>query len=327
MAQWFREEPTMTHLFKALAGALIIALAATSTLASEWSPPGPIKLLIGFRAGGGADTQARLIAEELEKRHGWQIIPEQVTGKGGLNLAAALKDAPADGTVIGMAVTETFGYNMAAASSAGMTPADFTGITTTAGFQMGVVSLSSKGWETIADAIAAAQGGAGLRFGVMSPKLADLAYLLGKAQGVEFNIVEVRGGKAVMDGVNAGDLDLGFMAGIQSKGVAAGDLVNLASALSDPLNQTPEAPTLADLGVDFTADGQFMFAAPAGLPDDARDAIAAAVTEIVNDPATGAGAMIAKAFGGPSVLSGDALQAKMVESYDAAGALLEAASE
>jgi hypothetical protein len=42
--------------------------------------------------------------------------------------------------------------------------------------------------------------------------------------------------------------------GIQAKGVAAGDLVNLASALKAPLVQTPDAPTFADLGVEFSAD-------------------------------------------------------------------------
>lgn len=316
----------MKTLLKTLGAAVAVAVAATGAMAADWTPPGPIKMMIGFRAGGGADTQARLIAEELEKRLGWEIIPEQVTGKGGLNLAAALKDAPADGTVIGMAVTETFGYNMAAADT-GMSPADFTGITTTAGFQMGVVSLSSKGWMSMADAVAAAKGGDALRFGAMSPRLADLAYLLGKAQGVEFNIIEVRGGKAVMDGVNAGDMDLGFMAGIQAKGVASGDLVNLASALSAPLNQTPDAPTFADLGVDFNADGQFMFAGPAGMPAEAVEAMSAAVSDIISNPETGAGALIARAFGGPSIVTGDALNAQLAAAYEASGALLTAASE
>ena len=78
-----------------LAGAVALgsmAMAATS-IAADWTPPGPIKLLIAFKAGGGTDTQARLIAEELEKRHGWSIQPEQLTGKGGAVLAAAMKEA------------------------------------------------------------------------------------------------------------------------------------------------------------------------------------------------------------------------------------------
>ncbi len=107
---------------------------------------------------------------------------------------------------------------------------------------MGIVSVTTTGWGSITDVIAAAKAGEELCFGMTSPKLSDLAYLLGKAQWVEFNIVQVSGGKAVMGGVNADDPDLGFVVGVQGKEVAAGDLVNVASALSAPLVQTPEAP-------------------------------------------------------------------------------------
>ena len=315
----------MKHLLKAAVAAVGFASLATSALA-EWSPPGPIKLMIAFAAGGGADTQARLIAEELEAKMGWQFIPEQVTGKGGLNLAMAIKNQPADGSVIGMVVTETLGYNMRAAN-AGVSPSDFTAITTTAGFQMGIVSQSSKGWKSMADVIEAAKGGQDIRFGVMSPKLADLAYLLGKAQGVEFNIVSVRGGKAVMNGVMAGDMDLGFMAGIQAKGVASGDLVNLASALSVPLVQTPDAPTLADLGVAYDADGYFVFIGPAGMPTEARDALAAAIGEVISTEGNKSNGLLKKAFGGPTIIAGDKMQAMAEADFDTAGKLLEAASE
>ena len=317
----------MKETLKSAALALAAAATAACVQAAEWSPPGPIKFMIGFRAGGGADTQGRLIAEELEARHGWQLIPEQITGKGGLNLAAALKGSPNDGTVIGLAVTETLGYNMAVAPESGMSPADFSGITTTAGFQMGVVAPSSKGWKSIEDMVAAAMAGEEIRFGVMSPRLADLAYLLGKAQGIDLNIVSVRGGRAVLDGVNAGDLDAGFMAGIQAPGVAAGDLVNLASALSEPLEQTPDAPTIETLGVPFNSDGQFVFIAPAGIPSDARDALAKAIAAIVTDSSTKAGQFIVKAFGGPTIIAGDELDAYLQEGFDAAGALAEAASQ
>ena len=316
----------MAHWIKTGLATLGMAAMATGAWAQDWTPPGPIKLVIAFRAGGGADTQARLIAEALEQREGWKFIPEQVTGKGGLNLANALKDAPNDGTVIGMAVTEAFGYNMAA-SRAGMTPEDFTGLATTAGFQMGIVARSETGWQSFDDMIAAARDGRQIRFGVMSPKLADLAYLLGRAQDVDFNIVSVKGGKAVMDGVNAGDLDVGFMAGIQAKGVAAGDLVNLASGLSQPLTQTPEAPTLADLGVEYNADGYFVFVGPAGMPEEARAALSQAIADVVEDPDSKAGGLIRKAFGGPAVITGDELDALMASDYAQAADLLEAASE
>ena len=316
----------MTTL-KSLGIAIGLSILATSAMAESWTPPGPIKMLVGFRSGGGADTHARLIAEELEARHGWKFIPEEVAGKGGLNMAAALKKSPADGTVIGLGVTEYFGYSMAAAPKAGMSPADFTALATTAGFQMGVVALSSRGWANIDDAVNAAKSGESLRFGVMSPRLADLAYLLGKAQDVEFNIVSLKGGKAVLDAINAGDVDVGFVAGLQSKGVAAGDLVNLASAITEPLKQTPDAPLLADRGLSFDAEGEFVFMAPTGLPDDAREALSKAILEVTNDASTKAGGMIAKAFGGPISFSGADLTARIQQRFDNAGKLLDAASE
>ena len=68
---------------------LIAAVAAFGLLGqsavamADWQPSGPIKLMIAFAAGGGADTIARQVADELQKRHGWEIIPQQVTGGGG----------------------------------------------------------------------------------------------------------------------------------------------------------------------------------------------------------------------------------------------------
>ena len=244
--------------------ALGYTVAATASHAEDWTPPGPIKLLIAFAAGGGADTQSRMMATAMEEKYGWEVIPENVAGKGGLNTAVALKDMPADGTAIGTIVTETLGYNAVAAGNP-VSAADFTGLSTTAGFQMGIVSKADKGWSDFGDVIAAAKAGEEIRFGTMSPRLSDLAYLLGEANDVEFNIVQVRGGRAVMDGVNANDMDVGFMAGIQAKGVMAGDLVNLASALPGPLELSPDAPLMSDFGVDFTGDGYFALVAPAGL--------------------------------------------------------------
>lgn len=316
----------MRKLLMAAVAVTGLAVSAVSAVAQNWTPPGPIKLMIAFAAGGGADTQARLIAEELEARTGWQFIPEQVTGKGGVNLLSSMKDEPNDGSVIGIVVAESLGYNLFTAN-AGMTPSDFTPITSTAGTQMGVVALSSKGWKNLDDVLEAAKGGEQVRFGTMSPRLSDIAYLLGKAQGVEFNIVQVRGGRAVMNGVNAGDMDVGFMAGIQAKGVAAGDLVNLASAMADPLKQTPDAPLIAEYGVEYDANAVFMFVGPGGMPTDARDALATAIAEVASDPDTKAGALIQRAFGGALIIQGDDLAAIVDRGFNESEKLLKEVSE
>lgn len=311
--------------------ATVSATLAISTFSfqanAEWTPPGPIKLMIGFKAGGGVDTQARLIAEELEARHGWKIIPEQVTGKGGINLARELKEAKNDGTAIGMLVSETLSYNLVVARRSGLSLKDFTPLTTTASFQMGIVAKTDKGWGSMEDVISAAKQGNPVRFGAMTPKLADMAYLLGKANNIDFNIVSTKGGKGTMNGLQAGDLDVGWLSGVQNKAVKAGDMVNLASGIKKPLKISPDAPLLKDLGIPFTADGYFMFVAPAGLSDEARQTLSNAIAEIVADPSTKAGKMIQKAFMGADVVKGQALDTFLAEDTRAAHQLLKAASE
>lgn len=315
----------MKRTLKTMALALAGLCMSTAAYAQDWTPPGPIKMMIAFAAGGGADTQARLIAEELESRHGWKIIPEQVTGKGGLNAMKALKGEPGDGTAIAMIVTETLGYNLAAAKAG--KPTDVTPITTTAGTQMAVVALASKGWKTLGDVIAAAKAGEQIRFGVMTGMLGDLAYITGKENGVDFNIISVRGGKAVMNGLNAGDMDVGFGAGIQAKAVAAGDMVELASARGEPLINSPDAPLLSAFGVDYTNETAFMFAGPPDMDPAARAAIAAAIADVVTQEGGKANEFITKGFGGPVVISGSDLEATLQDDYDASGALISAAAD
>jgi tripartite-type tricarboxylate transporter receptor subunit TctC len=291
----------------AVAGIAATAFMATTTAQAEWKPKGPINVIIGFAAGGGTDTQARLIGAELEKRKGWKVLPSNVTGKGGVVMARKLKGLPNDGLTIGMAVTEVFGYNMLASKKAGYKVSDFTYISTTTSSQMGIVANTSKGWKTFADVIAAAKKGAVLKFGGMSAKHADINFLIEQKYGIKFNTVVLRGGRKVMNAITAGDVDLGYGAGIQTKAVKAGKMVNLASGLGERLRISPDAPTLMELGIPYDIGAKFIFVAPAGIPDDARKALADAIGGIINDPSTKASQFVSRAYGGPDVMTGTVL--------------------
>ena len=293
--------------FAKVAIAVGLAAAATSPAAADWKPSGPVNLMIAFTAGGGADTQARLIAAELEKRKGWKIVPQNVTGKGGAVMAAKLKSQPNDGLTIGIAVTETFGYNMLAAKKRSYGVDDFTFVTTTAGSQMGLVAKADRGWKTIGDTITEAKSGKAIKVGAMSQKLADIAYTIEQKFGVRFNVVMFKGGRAVVNAVTAGDVDMGWGAGIQAKAVKAGDLVNLLSGERKRLSLSPDAPTLGELGIPFDAGASFLIVAPKGIPDDARKGIANGIAEVLNDKSTKAAQFVQRAFGGPKLISGDAL--------------------
>lgn len=317
----------LKNLARSVALSAVVFVAGTTLALAEWAPSGPINLMIAFKAGGGADTQSRLIAEALEEKRGWKIIPSNVTGGGGAVLAKKLKDQPADALTIGMAVTETVGYAMLAAKNPGYGPEDFTYLTTTAGFQMGIVAMKDRGWKDFHDVVKVAKAGTPIRFGVMSPLLEDVTYLFGKNLGVEFRTVMLKGGKGVMNALNAGDVDVGWGAGIQAKAVLAGTMVNLASGNDGPLGISPDAPLITDMGSKYSVPGYFMMMAPAGIPEEARTTLASAIAEIVSDPNTKAGAFIEKGFGGAVTLQGAELDSYLAKRVVAGREILEAASE
>jgi tripartite-type tricarboxylate transporter receptor subunit TctC len=63
-------------------------------------PDKPLKILVGFPAGGGSDVMARVIAEALKQRTGRSVIIENKTGASGTIAGEALKNSPPDGTTV-----------------------------------------------------------------------------------------------------------------------------------------------------------------------------------------------------------------------------------
>jgi len=313
-------ENKMKRTFLLGAVAAIVALPVTSALA-EWKPSGPITLNIGFKAGGGTDTQARLIGEELSKKKGWKFIYKNVTGKGGANLARTMKGGAKDGLTIGMAVDMTFTYTPLLSSKLGYTIDDFDYVISTAPTQMGLAVRKDSGWKTIDDVVKAAKSKK-LKFSIMSPRLGDAAYLISKKYGVKFNRVKAKGGRGVLNGLMAKDVDLGFIAGIHVKAVAAGDLINVASAEPARLRMSPDVPTLRELGIPYDFGITFVVFVPKGTDPAAQKAIAAAFKEVLSDEKSKARAFVMKAFGIPPLQTGADLAKHMVENLAASKKVL-----
>lgn len=301
------------RVLKNLGLALALAALPVTGAMAEWQPSGPITLNIAFKAGGGTDTQARLIGEELARKKGWKIIYKNITGKGGSNLARAMKGANPDGHTIGMAVDTTFTYNTLISSKAGYTIDDFDYIITTAPTQMGLVVRSDSGWTSIDDMVAAAKGGQKLKFAIMSPRLGDAAYLIGKKYDVGFNRVKAKGGRGVLNGLMAKDVDVGFIAGIHVKAVKAGELRNLASAEATRLGMSPDAPTLRELGIPYDFGVRFLVFGPKGMPADAKKTLAEAFAAILSDDGSKATQFVKKAFGTPPLTRGAELDKQMAD--------------
>ena len=86
----------------ALTGLLLTSgILAPIARAAEAYPARPIRLIIPFAPGGGADLVGRLIAAKLGERLGKQIIPDNRTGAGGvIGTDSAAKATPDGHTLV-----------------------------------------------------------------------------------------------------------------------------------------------------------------------------------------------------------------------------------
>lgn len=80
--------------------ALALALAATTLGTGAWAqawPTKPVRLVVGYSAGGGVDAMARLIAPRMSALLGQQVFVENRTGAAGLIAGDAVARAAPDG--------------------------------------------------------------------------------------------------------------------------------------------------------------------------------------------------------------------------------------
>ena len=84
-------------LSRGLRSALALGFFTAAAGLAQAQSGTPIKLLVGFPAGGGTDAIARTLAEKLKDQLGTPVVVENRGGAGGQIAAQALKAAPADG--------------------------------------------------------------------------------------------------------------------------------------------------------------------------------------------------------------------------------------
>jgi tripartite-type tricarboxylate transporter receptor subunit TctC len=91
--------------FLQLAGAALAASAASPIAWAQSYPMRPVRIIVGFPAGGGADIVARLMGQWLSERLGQQFLVENRTGASTNIAAEAVVNAPPDGYTLLLATS------------------------------------------------------------------------------------------------------------------------------------------------------------------------------------------------------------------------------
>ena len=138
---------------------LLAALAVTLPAAAAF-PDKPVKILIGFPAGGPLDAHARLLAERLQQVLGQPVVIDYKAGAGGTVGAEFVAKSPPDGYTLLMANTGTMVINPAVYTKLPYdTLKDFVPIARTAQQPLALLVNPGVPAKTVQELVALAKGG------------------------------------------------------------------------------------------------------------------------------------------------------------------------
>jgi len=282
----------MTPFTRAMAGAaLTAALAASAPSAFAQYPDRPVRVIVPFAAGGGADIVARQVFQGVSTALGQPFIIDNRGGAGGIIGTDAVAKAAPDGYTLLLGQSGPNAINPSVYRSLPYDARrDFAPITQLTRYPYVIAVKNALPAQTLGELIELAkrEPGALSLSTAGQGSSSHLAVELFKRQaGIDLNIVPYKGaGPALLD-VVAGNVDMTFGdAASASRQAQAGTVKALAvtGARRSPL--LPEVPTAMEAGVaDFEATAWHAVLAPRGTPPEAIAKLNAAIKTVLDDPA------------------------------------------
>ncbi len=276
----------MTFMTRMIAGiGLATATLAQPAIAQDY-PDRPVEFIVPWSPGGGSDTLMRIIANNISPFLGVEMPVINIPGVGGtVGLTEASRRA-ADGYTISQ-VHE----GLLAATATGLTELawdDFEPIALMTASPQFLVAATDQPYDTFEGLVEYAQANPGeLTIGVTLGGVPHLhAAMIAEAFNLDWRYVGYEGTGERVRALVGGNLDLAI-GDISSslQFVENGDLVFLATGAPERQAQTPDVPTLVELGADLDLSITRGIVMPKGSPEAARAAMEAALLELSKDPA------------------------------------------
>lgn len=252
-------------------------------------PAGPIKILVGFSAGGGTDILARIIANKLSALWGTTVIVENKAGAAGLIAAADLAKAAPDGQTLMMGHINALGIAPALFPKLGFSPErDFSAIALV-GQTPQVLVASPKSSSNMTELLAAMKKNpGGVTFGSSGTGSAQhLALaLFEQTVGVSALHVPYKGASNVMTDLLGGQIDYAFEGMTTAASfIKSGKVRALAQTGAKRAKTFPDVPTIAEQGFPgFNASIWFGLVGPAKMSPKLVDRMNEDVNHILTMP-------------------------------------------
>ncbi len=249
----------------------VIALAgALPAQAADTYPSRPIRLVVGFGAGGPTDIPARFIADRLGTALGQPVVVENKPAAGGIVATRDVLAQPRDGYTL-LLCTHFDATNVAVYRNAGYQLGDIAPISLIAKYYYGLALANAVPADNFEAFVAYAKAHPGeVTYATVGAGSAQeiMARQLEKLTGVTMNRIPFRGGIGVVQELVAGRVDLYPSPTLAIMSQYRGKLLKiLATTSPERLNNLPEIPTLKEKGFDFVRFGWLGVCAGAGTPE------------------------------------------------------------
>jgi tripartite-type tricarboxylate transporter receptor subunit TctC len=279
-------ETFMTILARIIAGIGLASAAMVQPALAQQYPDRPVEFIVPWSPGGGSDTLMRLVANNVTPFLGAEMPVINMPGVGGtVGLTEASRRA-ADGYTISQ-----IHEGLLAATATGLTERswdDFEPIALITASPQYLVAATDQPYDTFAGLIEFAQANPGeLTIGVTLGGVPHLhAAMIAEAFDLDWRYVGYEGTGERVRALVGGNLDLAI-GDISSslQFVENGDLVFLATGSPVRMPQTPDVPTLMELGADLDLSITRGIVMPKGAPDDVQAAMETALENLSKDPA------------------------------------------
>ena len=262
-------------------------------LAQQDYPNRPVRVVVGFPAGGGTDVFARVVAQGLALALGQPFVIDNKAGAGGIVASQGMQQATADGYTLLVGSTSTQVIAPLLYSKRPYSTADFTPVAHLASVGIVLVANPNAPFNNVAEMVAYARARPGqLNYASGGNGVTNhLAMELLKARTGSFLVhIPYRGSAPALTDVMGGQIPLMFDS-IASSGpqIRAGKVKALGIAGLSRVDMLPGVPTISESGAsiglkDFDTPGWVALYGPKGLPPAVVARLQAAVAQVLATP-------------------------------------------
>ncbi|WP_231969449.1 Bug family tripartite tricarboxylate transporter substrate binding protein [Polynucleobacter necessarius] len=253
-------------------------------------PGKPIKIIIGFPAGGPLDAHLRLLVERLQTSLGQTVIVDYKAGAGGAVGAQFVAQSPPDGYTVLLANTGTMVINpVIYTKSSYDTLKDFQPIARTAQQPLALIVNKDVPTNTLKEFVTYAKANPGkLNYG--SAGNGGISHLvpemLKSETGIDMVHILFKGSAPAFTDLIAGHVQFMAESVPQAANYAKQDKVKALAVTSAKRNPVlPNTPTVIETGVaNLAVVGFYGILAPKGTPPEVVNKLSQAFKEILESP-------------------------------------------